>query len=70
VRFEVHGIDLARIDPRRAVPDGARRFEDAVFHGGVAAEALAFTDGYFQAAVGQYSLEYTRREDTLRRCVA
>ena len=66
VRFEVHGIDLARIDPRRAVPDGARRFEDAVFHGGVAAEALAFTDGYFQAAVGQYSLEYTRREETLR----
>ena len=65
-RFEVHGIDLARIDPRRVVPDGARRFEDAIFHGGIAAEALPFAPGYFQAAVGQYSLEYTRWEETLR----
>src|SRR6185436_13760723 len=66
VKFEVHGVDLARIDPRRVVPDGARRFEDTIFHGGVAAEAMPFARGYFHAVAGQYSLEYTRREDTLR----
>ena len=66
VNFEIHGVDLARIDPRRVVPDGARRFADTMFHGGVAAEAMPFADGYFQAVVGQYALEYTRVEDTLR----
>ena len=66
VKFEVHGVDLARIDPRRVVPDGPRRFEDATFHGGVAAEAMPFAPGYFHAVAGQYALEYTRWEDTLR----
>jgi len=64
--FEVHGIDLARIDPRRVVPDGPRLFEDAVFHAGVRAEAMPFTDGYFHAVAGQYALEYTQREVALR----
>ena len=66
VRFDVHGVDLARIDPRRVVRDGARLFDGVVFHGGFAAEALPFADGSFDAVVGQYSLEYTRREQTLR----
>jgi len=66
VAFEVHGIDFARIDPRRAVPDGQRIFGDTVFHGGVRAEAMPFADRYFDAVTGQYALEYTQREAALR----
>jgi len=66
VAFEVHGVDLARIDPRRVVPDGQRLFGNTVFHGGVPAEAMPFADGYFHAVAGQYSLEYTQREAALR----
>ena len=65
VAFEVHGVDLARIDPRRVVPDGQRRFGNTVFHSGVRAEAMPFADRYFHAAAGQYSLEYTQREAAL-----
>ena len=64
--FEVHGVDLARIDPRRVVPDGQRLFGNTVFHGGVPAEAMPFADRYFHAVAGQYSLEYTQREAALR----
>ena len=66
VALEVHGIDLARIDPRRFVPDGQRRFGNTVFHGGVRAEAMPFADRYFNAVAGKYSLEYTQREAALR----
>jgi ubiquinone/menaquinone biosynthesis C-methylase UbiE len=66
VTLEVHGIDLARIDPRRNVPDGARLFENAVFHGGISADAMPFAPGYFDAVSGQYVLEYTQREAVLR----
>jgi ubiquinone/menaquinone biosynthesis C-methylase UbiE len=66
VAFEIHGVDLARIDPRRVVPDGQRLFGNAVFHGGVRAEAMPFADGYFHGIAGQYSLEYTEREAALR----
>jgi SAM-dependent methyltransferase len=64
--FEMHGVDLARIDPRRVVPDGQRLFGNTVFHGGVPAEAMPFPDGYFHAVAGQYSLEYTRRDAAFR----
>ena len=65
VVFEVHGVDLARIDPRRVVPGGEQLFGNTVFHAGVAAEAMPFADGYFHAVAGQYSLEYTRRDAAL-----
>ena len=66
VTLEVHGVDLARVEPRRHVPDGMRLFEDAVFHGGVSAETMPFAAGYFDAVSGQYALEYMRREAVLR----
>lgn len=66
VTLEVHGIDLARIDPRRQVPGGARMFEGVVFHGGVQAESMPFANGHFDAVCGQYSLEYTRRDAALQ----
>lgn len=73
VRFEIHGVDLADIAPRRHVPDGERLFADVVFHPRVAAESLPFPPGYFATVCGQYSLEYTdcgRALPELRRVLA
>ena len=73
VGLVVHGVDLAQIDPRRDVPDGERLFEGVHFHSGVAAETLPFADGQFDAACGQYALEYTdaaRSVPELRRVLA
>ncbi len=57
--FEIHGVDLAQIDPPRYVPDGRTLFGDIRFHPGVPAEALPFEAGSVDALGGQYALEYT-----------
>lgn len=57
--WEIHGADLAQIDPPRDVPDGARRLAGIVFHPGVATEALPFEAGRFDAVSGHYAIEYT-----------
>jgi ubiquinone/menaquinone biosynthesis C-methylase UbiE len=56
--WEIHGADLARIDPLKNVPDGARRFAGIQFHPGVASEKLPFEDASFDAVSGHYALEY------------
>jgi len=66
VTMEIHGVDLARIDPVAQVQDGARLFEGVTFHGGVAAERMPFVDGRFDAVCGQFALEYTQRSAALR----
>jgi ubiquinone/menaquinone biosynthesis C-methylase UbiE len=65
-RFEIHGTDLARIDPRRHLPDGATRLEGIKFHPGVATEQLPFESASIDAVSGHYALEYTHVEDALR----
>lgn len=57
-RWEVDATDLARIDPRRDVVDGERRFAGIRFHPGVATESLPFEAATFDAATGHYALEY------------
>lgn len=57
--WEIHATDLARIDPQRHVPDGARRLGAITFHAGVATERLPFEPESFDAVSGHYSLEYT-----------
>jgi ubiquinone/menaquinone biosynthesis C-methylase UbiE len=64
--FEIHGIDLARIDPARDVHDGMRLFDGISFHAEVASERLPFDAGSFDAVSGQYALEYTAVEQSLR----
>jgi ubiquinone/menaquinone biosynthesis C-methylase UbiE len=56
--FQIHGTDLARIDPVRHVEDGARRFSGISFYPGVATEALPFDAASFDAVSGHYALEY------------
>jgi SAM-dependent methyltransferase len=58
-RWDIHAADLARIDPPRHVPDGARRFAGITFHAGVATEELPFPDAHFDAVSGHYALEYS-----------
>jgi ubiquinone/menaquinone biosynthesis C-methylase UbiE len=57
--FEIHGTDLAQIDPVRDVRDGARLFTGIQFHAGVPSERLPFEASSFDAVSGQYALEYT-----------
>jgi ubiquinone/menaquinone biosynthesis C-methylase UbiE len=57
-RFEIHGADLARIDPVKHVADGERRFAGITFHPGVATEKLPFDAESFDAVSGHYALEY------------
>jgi ubiquinone/menaquinone biosynthesis C-methylase UbiE len=59
LNWEIHGTDLAQIDPQRDVPDGARRFAGIIFHPGVPTERLPFEAGSFDAVSGHYALEYT-----------
>jgi SAM-dependent methyltransferase len=60
--FEIHGTDLARIDPVRDVRDGASLFADIQFHAQVATEELPFEASSFDAVSGQYALEYSHVE--------
>lgn len=57
--WEIHATDLAQIDPSRHVPGGIQRFSGITFHPGVATEQLPFPDSHFDAASGQYALEYS-----------
>jgi ubiquinone/menaquinone biosynthesis C-methylase UbiE len=64
-QFEVHGTDLARINPPRDVRGGAQLFQGITFHPGVASEALPFAAASFAAVSGQYALEYADQERAL-----
>lgn len=58
-QWEIHGTDLAEIDPPRYVPDGSRRMAGITFHPGVPTERLPFEAESFDAVCGHYALEYT-----------
>lgn len=57
--FRIHGIDLAPIDPVRALGDRAGALSDVSFHPSTPAEDTGFEAGHFDAVTGQYALEYT-----------
>ena len=56
--YEIHGADLAQIDPAHDVPEGTRLFAGIEFHARVPMERLPFAPGAFDAVSGQYALEY------------
>ena len=59
VYWEIHGVDLAAIDPARAV---SGRYRDAVsgvtFHPATPMSATPFAGGYFDLVTGQFAIEY------------
>lgn len=65
-RFEIHASDLALIDPPRRVPGGKALFDGITFHPGVATEQLPFEANSFDAISGQFALEYTDVDRSLR----
>lgn len=57
--FEIHGVDLAEIDPPRYVPNGQTLLEGIRFHSRVPAESLPLNATSVDAVCGQYALEFT-----------
>lgn len=62
VRFEVHGVDLADIDPPGHVAGGAERFAGIRFHPRTSFTALPFADGSVDLMCSQFAFEYAPRE--------
>ena len=57
-KFEIHGADMAVIDPARALPDQAEQLSRISFHTEAPSENLPFEDETFGAITGQHALEY------------
>jgi SAM-dependent methyltransferase len=56
--LDIHGVDLADIDPAAAVADGARRYAGIHFHPGTSAADLPFDEASVDLLSGQFALEY------------
>lgn len=60
--FEIHGADLAEIDPQRTVKSDAELtnglLRAIVFHPGTATETLPFEDGTIDGVSAQFAFEY------------
>jgi ubiquinone/menaquinone biosynthesis C-methylase UbiE len=65
-KLEIHGSDLALIDPPRQVRGGQSMFDGITFHPGVATERLPFETASVDGVSAQFALEYTNVSDSLR----
>jgi SAM-dependent methyltransferase len=63
--LEIHGVDLADIDPMRTVTDAEALLAGIRFHPRTSAAALPFADGSVNLVTGQYALEYTPVDEVL-----
>lgn len=66
ITLELHGIDIADIDPPKNVPDGAQRFEGIAFHPRTSASDLPFEDGTIDLTCSQFGFEYAPRGPAIR----
>ncbi len=57
--WEIHGVDLANIDPVADVPEAKDLLDQINFQGRIAAEDLPFAAGYFDLVTAQYAIEYS-----------
>lgn len=60
IGFDIHGTDLADIDPVRWVDGGQALFSGIRFHPGTPATSLPFADGGVSLLTSQYAFEYSR----------
>ncbi len=65
-QLEIHGSDLALIDPPRQVRGGETMFGGITFHPGVATERLPFEAASLDGVSAQFALEYTDVDRSLR----
>lgn len=56
--WEIHGVDLADIDPEKYVDQWSEQLGQINFQGRIAAEDLPFEEGYFNGVTSQYAIEY------------
>lgn len=66
LNFDIHGTDLADIDPVTNVSDGARLFAGVQFYSRTGAENLPYANDSVAAVTGHYALEYTNVKRALR----
>jgi len=57
--FDIHGCDLAEIEPRTYVQSRVEDLAEITFHAKTPMESLPFADEVFDAVCGQYALEYS-----------
>lgn len=57
--WEIHGVDLADINPARDVPDYRKILEQINFQARIAAEELPFDNEYCDLITSQYAIEYS-----------
>lgn len=65
LRFDIHGVDSADIDPPRYVSSAAQLLRQVKFHPRTSMEALPFDDASFDAVTSQYAIEYSRIDASL-----
>lgn len=65
-RWRIHGADLAAIDPAAVAGDDARRYAELRFHPGTSMTQLPFDAGVVDLLTGQYALEYTDPDTSVR----
>lgn len=62
IRFDIHGVDLAAIDPPATAPADPLRYAGIRFHPRTSMTTLPWADGEVDCLTGQYALEYAPRE--------
>lgn len=65
VGLELHGVDLADIDPVHAIVDGERLYAGIRFHPRTSACELPFADGEVDMLCSQFGFEYAPREQAV-----
>jgi ubiquinone/menaquinone biosynthesis C-methylase UbiE len=63
--FDVHGCDLAAIEPSLYVKSHAEDLVQIQFHAETAMEKLPFADATYDAVCGQYALEYSNVSESV-----
>lgn len=66
INLDIHGVDLADIDPPSSVPDGERRYRGVRFHPRTSMTNLPFGDGEVALLCSQFAFEYAPREEAAR----
>ena len=65
IRFEIHAIDVAEIQPRSRETDDST-INDVRFRSGVAVESTGCRSDYFDLVAGQFALEYCNVPEAVR----
>lgn len=66
IHLEIHGVDLADINPPASIPDSEAMYRGIRFHSRTSALSLPFADNSVQLLTSQYAYEYMPREPAMR----